>query len=393
MDDTVATAWTTALPHLKRIELFGPFLVRAPAWHAFFKGHPNLEGFLITQSPRFDLECMRVLVETSSRTLRELRLDQIGKMNDAMLDLIKSLTSGSLRELSLAYPGNPFALSEGKVEEMLGVVGRTLTHLDLSGNKKLSDGFLYQGIKPHMKSLISLALADIPGLTNKGVAEFFNTWVQNPVVSRCEMEGDEGEVSRMVEDGNNAGCLAYVNMSRNADLEGDALVALLKHSGPSLENLNINGWKATSEDALRAIANHATNLKKLDVGWCREMHDGVVLDLMKECPQLKELNVWGCQRLTAKCPHKVRLISSERLFFFVFATSSLIGVSRRGASIYTEWKYRTLCDMVSYIVVCLRHWIAISLFWEGFTLSICFLQTSTTRPRLRNLCRHVVSCL
>ena len=45
LDDTAFTAFTTSLPHLKRIELLGPFLVRVAGWKAFLTAHPDLEGW------------------------------------------------------------------------------------------------------------------------------------------------------------------------------------------------------------------------------------------------------------------------------------------------------------------------------------------------------------
>ena len=110
MDDTVATAWATSLPNLRRVELLGPFLVRAPAWQTFFRAHPNLEGFLITQSPRFDVECMQVLIESCPQ-LKELRLKEVGKLCDEFLECLKSL-GGQLTYLDLSYPGTADALSE-----------------------------------------------------------------------------------------------------------------------------------------------------------------------------------------------------------------------------------------------------------------------------------------
>src|ERR1700722_12486010 len=79
IDDAVFQKWCTSLPSLKRLELLGPFLVRVPAWKSFFQSHPYLEGFLITQSPRFDLECVGSLVK-NCRALKELRLREITKM-------------------------------------------------------------------------------------------------------------------------------------------------------------------------------------------------------------------------------------------------------------------------------------------------------------------------
>jgi hypothetical protein len=78
--------WADHLPHLQRLELLGPFLVRKEAWLGFFdkvgekhRGNgKGLKGFLITQSPRFDLECCEKMVQECP-ALTELRLCEVGK--------------------------------------------------------------------------------------------------------------------------------------------------------------------------------------------------------------------------------------------------------------------------------------------------------------------------
>ncbi|KAI0933361.1 hypothetical protein AcV5_005524 [Taiwanofungus camphoratus] len=286
MDDTVMDTWSAALPSLKRIELLGPFLVRAPSWQAFFKTHPGLEGFLITQSPRFDLDCMKALVDSCSG-LKELRLKEVGQMDDDFLEHIRQL-AGTLTSLDLSYPGNAEALSEKAMIELMDVVGGSLMHLDLSGNVDISDAFLFQGLKPNTRRLTSLALANIPELTDVGVAEFFDTFA-----AAAEEAGHAPNPGFTV-----------LDLSRNCALTTDALFALLKHSGRSLVELNISGWKAASQDSLRTIAEHACGLRKLDIGWCREVDNWVIKDLMEKCDRIQEVKVWGCQRLTEECPRK-----------------------------------------------------------------------------------------
>ncbi|KAH9920184.1 RNI-like protein [Amylocystis lapponica] len=288
MDNTVMDAWSTSLPHLKRVELLGPFLVRAPAWQTFFKAHPGLEGFLITQSPRFDLECMQVLVE-SCPGLKELRLKEVGKLDDTFLEPIK-LLAGTLASLDLSYPGveKTEPLSSDAVIDLLSAIGNSLTHLDLSGNINLGDGFLFNGLKPHTRKLTSLVLANLPELTDAGVAEFFNTWA-----SAAEEDGLTPNPR-----------LITVDLSRNEVLSSDALYALLKHSGPALTQLNINGWKSVSDDALEMIAAKARELRWLDIGWCREANDWVIKALMDKCEKITDVKVWGCQRLTVTCPRR-----------------------------------------------------------------------------------------
>ncbi|RPD55372.1 RNI-like protein [Lentinus tigrinus ALCF2SS1-7] len=276
MDDTVAGVWAERLPNLKRIELLGPFLVRTAAWQTFFRAHPNLEGFLITQSPRFDVDCMRVLVE-SCPNLKELRLKEVGKMSDEFLECIKPL-GGQLTYLDFSCPGTADALTERAIIDLLEAVGGSLEHLDLSGNADVTDAVLFQGIKPHALNLSSLVLANTPELTDAGVAEFLGNW--------------------------KAPALSSLDMSRNHELADAALKALLKHSGADLVNLNINGWKAVSEDALKLIPKKASGLKKLDVGWCRCVDDWFVKSVLEQCGEIEELKVWGCGRLTENCARK-----------------------------------------------------------------------------------------
>lgn len=293
MDDTVIDAWCSSLPNLVHVDLLGPFLVRVPGWKKFFKAHPALEGFLITQSPRFDVDCMQVLVESCPK-LKELRLKEVGKMQDAMLEHLKPL-AGRLVSLDLSYPGDPEALSENALIELMSAVGGSLTHLNLSGNVEIGDNFLFKGLKPHVKQLGSLKLADTPDLTDAGMVEFFDTWAV-----AAEKEGHVPNPP-----------LSVVDFSRNHQLAGDALLALLNHSGASLTILNINGWKAASQDALTKISECGRDLRHLDIGWCRETDDWVIKNLLEKCERIREINVWGCQRLTEKCPRKVSVIPSQ----------------------------------------------------------------------------------
>ncbi|CAL1703119.1 unnamed protein product [Somion occarium] len=283
IDDTVMDSWTTSLPHLKRIELLGPFLIRIAAWKKFFETHPNLEGFLITQSPRFDLECTKAMVD-NCKNIKELRLNEIGKMDDAILNEIKQYGE-QLTYLEIAYPGVPEALSDDVVVDLMSAVGASLKHLNLSNNVNLTDGFLFQGLKPHARQLSTLVLANLPELTDAGVAEFFDTW------------------KAAVQDHPNR-ALVNLDLSRNHELSDKALISLLKHSKKSLTNLNINGWKTTSQEVLKGIARQCPRLQKLDISWCREVDDWVIKELVEKCDKIQEVKVWGCQRLSLQCPRK-----------------------------------------------------------------------------------------
>lgn len=176
--------------------------------------------------------------------------------------------------------------------DLVRALGKTLTHLNVSKHDLLTDAFLQKGLLPHGKSIQSLTLSHLPELTTDGVSKFFNNWNgKNPP-------------------------LTSIDMSRNEVLTGPALKSILKHSGEKLENLNINGWKDVEEDALREIGHMSNQLKTLDVGFCRAVDDFVVKAWLEGesrrggrnqgCQHIQEIKVWGCNKITASCPRKVR---------------------------------------------------------------------------------------
>lgn len=291
LDDTVIASWNASLPNLTNIELLGPFLVRAPAWKSFFKAHPNLNGFRITQNPRFDVDCLKELIKNSP-TLAELRLREVGKMCDDFMEILESSGPG-LTRLDLAYPGNTELVGEMAVMSLVKKLGPTLKHLDLSGITTITDEFFLHCLKDHAPNLESLTMADLEELTDEKIGQFFSEWKKNPG-------------------------LTSVDLSRNHTLSSLALNGVLQHSGPQLELLNINGWKATSNESLNMIAELATGLSKIDVGWCREVDDFALVKIQEECDNLKDLSCWGCNRVTPAARRRVGT-TSETVSLYTYS--------------------------------------------------------------------------
>ena len=282
INDAVIASWNASLPSLTSIELLGPFLVRVPAWQSFFKAHPNLNAFRITQNPRFDTECVKDLVKNSPG-LTELRLREVGKMCDDFLKVLQS--SGlALTHLDLAYPGNPEHVGETAIVGLVKKLGPTLKHLDLSGMTSITDEFFTRCMKSYAPNLESLAIADLEAITDEGIGKFFMEW-----------KGNSG--------------LTSVDLSRNHNLSSLALDGVLQHSGPHLKSLNINGWKSTSNESLTAIGELATGLANINVGWCREVDDFVLAKIQDECKGLKDLSCWGCNKVTHVARRRVSTTS------------------------------------------------------------------------------------
>ncbi|KIP02584.1 hypothetical protein PHLGIDRAFT_130667 [Phlebiopsis gigantea 11061_1 CR5-6] len=237
MDNTVLSAWSTALPRLKRLELLGPFLVHASTWCSFFESHPQLEGFLITQSPRFNLACMESLV-AHCKGLTELRLKEIGQLDDTFLDHVAQLGT-QLTYLDISYPGVRDALSDEALIALLAAVGAGLTHLALSGHAMLGDAFLFQGLKPHARALRSLELRDAPELTDAGALERLDVggWRATP----------EAELARI---GECAPRLRAVDIGWCREATDWTVRALLENC-PALEEVRVWGCQRVTEQCPR----------------------------------------------------------------------------------------------------------------------------------------------
>jgi DNA repair protein RAD7 len=256
--------WSTTLKKLKRIELYAPFLVRKDGWEDFIvAAGERLEGFLITQSPRIDLETISKLVE-SCPNLTELRLAEIGLLDGECLAVLSKLRK--LKMLDLSAP--PHSLKDEDVISLLEAVGPNLESLNLSSNPDLTDATL-DAIAQHCPKLRELHLRHLVELTNEGVANFFKSLQEN------EHTG-----------------LHVIDLEKGHDLRDAALGGLLSHSGKTVETLSILGWRETTADALEGLAQ-CPNLRELDLGWCRKLTDFALKDILDRSESVKLIRVWG----------------------------------------------------------------------------------------------------
>ena len=181
------------------------------------------------------------------------------------------------------------SLSEERLVALMSVLGPQLEHLDLSGNTLLADRFFRRGLHPNMRTLTSLALNNLPLPTDTGVATVFETWAAEHVNKD----------------------LVSLSLSRVPLLGDETLGAVLAHCGGSVTHLNINGWKGATQKTLSTIGDAARELRRLDVGWHREMDDFIMAKIMNGCNKLEEVKCFGCNRLTQNCP---RTVSPSSLF-------------------------------------------------------------------------------
>lgn len=217
--------------------------------------------------------------------LSELRLCQIGKMSDEFLVHVAKLKK-TLTSLDLSSDPATSSLGTEAIIALLNEIGSNLVHLNLSKNDLLTDELFSEGLAPNARVLTSLVLEELPEITDAAVGAFFSNTTNKP--------------------------MHRISLRRNHELADDALIGLLKHSGATLAELDINSMRTTSNDALLAIGMQAPGLKTLDIGFCRQVDDFVVKSVLDGCEGIKDIAVFGCNKLTDNCPRKVGSITSTQ---------------------------------------------------------------------------------
>ena len=228
----------------------------------------RMECILITQSPRIDLETIETLV-SSCPNVTELRLAEIGPLNDELLKPLAKLKKLAILDLSSA--GFPFG--DDAVAALLSSSGKDLVSLNLSDNLELTDATL-SAIATHCPRLRFLYLRNLVELTDDGVADFF---------VRLKKDGHPG--------------FEVIDLEKGHDLKSKALLALVAHSGLTLEKLSILGWREVEKEALSGLTK-CIHLKELNLGWCRQVTDFSIKDILDTCNSIKVIKVWG------KCLHR-----------------------------------------------------------------------------------------
>lgn len=293
----VLLAFSTSMPQLTSLTLLGPFLVRAEAWIEFLKAMSGLRVFKITQSPRFDLECMQTFAD-SCKNIGELSLREIGLMDNEFADPLCSLPP--LRVLDLAFPG--IGIDEDGWMKIIEKHGSTLETLDTSKHEGFTDHVLQESVRKYSRILFELKLDECLSLTDEGVAQFFGNWAYP--ISALKDEGDDMDVDAdpvevsltSLEPFTPNPPLRVLSLARNQELSSAALAAAIVHSAQSLTWLNVNGLRSASSEALAQL-KRAKELRYLDAGWCRELDDFVMKDVVTACMKLNEIKVWGCSRV------------------------------------------------------------------------------------------------
>ncbi|CAH7688019.1 hypothetical protein BY996DRAFT_6430154 [Phakopsora pachyrhizi] len=318
LDGEVLLNYAQKLYGLIELDLFGAYLVRREAWLEAFKiwntprlvkirknglddyfddqegvdedeeeveihQGPKMTKFRLKQSPRFDVDCLKALVDTCPNMVN-LRLDDIGLLDDKMLDMISAAGLKNLESLSISNAGisngaTGESLTDQAVIRLLKSVGQSLEVLDISQNRNLTDSVLSEGIGSCCRRLRSLSISGLKEVNTEAVSHMFREF------KRAE-----------------ANSLESLDMSRCIRIGNEGLFEILEHSGKTLKYLNLNSVDEIREEGLQRLSKEANQMVELDVSFVRDVDDFVIKAFIEGMPKLKKLMVFGNNRISDLCP-------------------------------------------------------------------------------------------
>jgi hypothetical protein len=221
------------LQHLRRLELYAPFLVRKEAWAEFFermgkRAGGGLEGLLIRNSPRMDEAALEALVEYNPG-LTELRLSLVEKCACHPREYIY--------QRGVADASSPLAVAESWLDKIAWL--RNLTLLDISYPAKSLDGTTAVGGAPQ------------PGGGAAAEGGLMSTAIDAAVTPPAEGSAEH---------------LAQEERQAAVDHSAHSVVNVLAALGPNLTHLSLAGHSFLTADVLaEGIGKHCPNLTHLDL--------------------------------------------------------------------------------------------------------------------------------
>jgi DNA repair protein RAD7 len=280
---------------LESFSLHGANLLSEEKWHEFLvaKG-PELKGVQVyCTDNHFGNETIAVIQKNCPKLLK-LKVYRNQKVTDDGVKTIAEITTLKHLGLQLLHSISPEAL----VHAITGA-GRNLETLSLRIVPKADDSVL-EAIHAQCRHLSKLRITDSEEMTDAGFAKLFNNWENTPLsfidLQKCRHM--DSTIPR--------------NNPESIGLCSEGFKALMAHSGQALQNLNIHACRHISREAFEEVFNETAQyplLRELEISFCEEVTDFILGCIFRSCPNIKEINVFGCMKVRdVRVPRGVILV-------------------------------------------------------------------------------------
>ncbi|KAK4189609.1 DNA repair protein rhp7 [Podospora australis] len=268
---------------LDDLYLHGSNLISEAKWKEYLeKKGKSLQSFRVYWTDKHFTDDVLAVLPTSCPSLTRLKVCHNQKVSGDGVKHIGDIPT--LRHLSLDLREH---VHSDVYVELLSKIGPNLKTLSLTRAEGVDNSVL-DALHTHCRSLEKLRITDSEVMTDAGFARLFKDW-QNPGLFFLDLQKcRQLEAARPRENPDHVG------------LCSDGFRALMAHSGKTLRNLNVHGCRHIEAKAFEEVFSEDSvyeEMSKMEISFCEEVTDFVVGSIFRSCPNLRELNVFGCMKV------------------------------------------------------------------------------------------------
>lgn len=275
--------------NLDTISLHGANLLSEDSWRAYLevKGD-HLKTLQVYFTDRHFGDDLVASLKDLCPSLNRLKIVHNQKVTDKGVEHVAKLVG--LKHLSLDL--RQFTTTEPYVQ-VINSIGSTLQTLSLREVRDLDDRVL-DSLHDSCKSLQKLRITQSEEMTDAGFARLFKNWANKPLTFIDLQKCRYVDAAHPRENPHKVGLCC------------DGFRALMQHSGNAVKKLNVHACRNISKAAFEDVFSQDKRypaLNWLEVSFCEDVDDYIVGCIFRSCPNLKELNVFGCMKVKdAKVP-------------------------------------------------------------------------------------------
>ncbi|KAL2136375.1 hypothetical protein VTI74DRAFT_4019 [Chaetomium olivicolor] len=268
---------------LDDLYLHGANLISESKWKEFLqlKGRPLRSLRVYFTDKHFGDEIL-ALLPTACPHLTRLKICHNQQVTGAGVAAIGQLKS--LRHLSLDLRND---LHPDVYVDLIANIGTNLETLSLA--RVLSaDNTVLDAIHAHCRRIVKLRITDSEEMTDAGFVRLFRDWANPGLVFLDLQKCRQLDAAKPRENPDGLG------------LCSGGFRALMGHSGKTLRQLNVHGCRHIERVAFEEVFGPEKvyeALRKVEISFCEEVTDFVVGSVFRSCPNIRELNVFGCMKV------------------------------------------------------------------------------------------------
>ncbi|KAI1126399.1 hypothetical protein F5Y10DRAFT_213224 [Nemania abortiva] len=268
---------------LESIYIHGANLLSEDMWTIFLQEKGvHLRGLQVYYTDKhFGNEAVGLLPAVCPN-LSRLKICHNQQLSDKGIERIAELDK--LEHLSLQ------CIKKTTTDSYVHVIENVGQQLQTFSIKKVSDvdDRLLDSIHENCTNLSKLRITESQFMTDAGFARLFRGWKNKPLsfldLQKCRH-------------------IDAAKPRSNEHMVGlcsQGFEALMEHSGAGLRYLNLHACRHIPRETFEKVfASDKTyaQLRYLEISFCEEVNDFVVGSIFRSCPNLKEVNVFGCMKV------------------------------------------------------------------------------------------------